>query len=83
MCIRDRLTGRPPISGASLTDRMRNVRDEVPEPPKSFQLSVNDLFQDVVMTLIEKEPDRRIATPSKLIKELLRIGKFNNLDAGF
>jgi serine/threonine protein kinase len=77
------LTGRPPISGTSITDMIKNVRDEVPEPPKKFQLSVNDLFQDVVMTLLEKEPAKRIESPAKLIKELLRIGKFNNLDAGF
>lgn len=77
------LTGRPPISGTSLTNMLKNVRDEVPKPPKSYQLSVNELFQDVIMTLLEKEPSARIETPSKLIKELLRIGKFNNLDAGF
>ena len=76
------LTGRPPISGASLTNMLKNVRDEVPAPPKNFQLSVNELFQDIVMTLLEKDPSNRIATPSKLISELLRIGKFNNLDSG-
>ena len=77
------LTGRPPIGGTSLPEMLKNVRHEVPEPPKSFQLSVNDLFQDVVMTLLQKEPELRVETPSKLIRELLRIGKFNNLDAGF
>ena len=76
------LTGRPPISGISVTELIKNVRDEVPANPKTFQLSVNELFADVVMTLLEKEPSRRVETPAKLIKELLRIGKFNNLDAG-
>jgi serine/threonine protein kinase len=77
------LTGRPPVSGLSLTETIRNTRDQKPEPPKSFQLSVDDLFQDVIMTLLEKDPACRFETPAKLIKELLRIGKFNNLDAGF
>ena len=77
------LTGRPPIGGLSLTEMMKNVRDEIPQPPKTFQLAVNDLFQDIVMSLLEKEPSQRIESPAKLITELLRIGKFNNLDAGF
>ena len=77
------LTGRPPISGSTLTEMVNNVRNEQPEPPKRYQLAVNDLFQDVVMSLLAKDPADRFATPSKLIKELLRIGKFNNLDAGF
>ena len=77
------LTGRPPVSGSSVTDLVKNVRDEVPKPPKSFQLSINDLFQDLIMPLLEKEPGERVQTPAKLIQELLRIGKFNNLDPGF
>ncbi|MDG1874800.1 MAG: serine/threonine-protein kinase [Mariniblastus sp.] len=77
------LTGKPPITEGSLTEMVRNVREESPEPPKKYQLSVNEMFQDVVMTLIAKDPEERFETPAKLIKELLRIGKFNSLDAGF
>jgi serine/threonine protein kinase len=77
------LTGRPPVSGDSLTEMIQNVRDQQPKPPKKYQLSVNELFQDVVMTLIAKDPADRFQTPSDLIKELAKIGKFNNLDLGF
>ena len=51
--------------------------------PKSFQLAIDDLFQDVVMKLLAKDPQHRFATPTDLLKELLKIGKFNNLDPGF
>jgi serine/threonine protein kinase len=77
------LTGRPPVSGNTLTEMVHNVRNQEPELPKRFQLSVNDLFQSVVMRLLAKDPGERFETPTKLIKELLRIGKYNNLDAGF
>lgn len=77
------LTGRPPISGSTLTEMVNNVRNQQPDPPKRYQLAVNDLFQDVVMSLLSKDPADRFESPSKLIKELLRIGTFNNLDAGF
>ena len=76
------LTGRPPTSGDSILEMITNVREQIPEPPKKYQLSVNDLFADVVMKLIEKDQDARYDTPSALMKELLKIGKFNNLDAG-
>lgn len=77
------LTGGPPISGDALTELVTNVRNEVPRPPKSFQLAIDDLFQDLVMKLLAKEPGDRFATPTDLLKELLKIGKFNSLDPGF
>jgi serine/threonine protein kinase len=76
------LTGRPPISGSSLSEMIKNVRDEHPKPPKQFQLAINDLFQDVIMKMIAKSPDDRYDNPMQLLKELMKIGKFNNLDAG-
>ncbi|MEM9412143.1 MAG: serine/threonine-protein kinase, partial [Planctomycetota bacterium] len=76
------LTGKPPISGDTLVEMIGNARDEIPDLPKKYQLAVDDLFQDVVMKLLSKDPDQRFPTPSSMLKELLRIGKFNNLDAG-
>lgn len=77
------LTGRPPVSGETLTEMIKNVREEQPEPPKRYQLAVNELFQDVVMRMIAKDPCDRFQTPSDLIKELVRIGNYQNLDPGF
>ena len=74
------LTGRAPVEGDTITEMISNSRNVMPEPPKKFQLSVNDLFQDVVMKLLAKNPDHRFATPSDLLQDLLKIGKFNNLD---
>ena len=76
------LTGRPPAAGTSMTDIIQSIRNVDPEPPKKFQLSVDDLFQAVVMKMLAKDPGQRFETPAHLVKELLRVGKFNNLDAG-
>jgi serine/threonine protein kinase len=76
------LTGRAPAAGSSMTEIIQNVRDQNPEPPKNFQLSVDDLFQGVVMRMLAKDPNDRFETPGHLVKELLRIGKFKNLSAG-
>ena len=77
------LTGRPPVGGDSLVETLSNVRDETPRAPKSYQLAINDLFEGIVMQLLEKNPDNRLQTPSDLIKELVRIGRYQSLDPGF
>ncbi len=77
------LTGRPPAAGSAMTEIIHNVREVIPPPPKSFQLSVDELFQGVVMKMLAKDPGGRFETPDQLIKELLRVGKFKNLDPKF
>jgi len=74
------LTGRPPVEGDTIAERIANAREKTPESPRKFQLSINEMFQDVVMKLLAKNPDHRYATPSELLRELLKIGKFNGLD---
>lgn len=75
------LTGKPPFESNSLPELVRAVRQDAPRPPKDFQLSTNDLFQDAVMQLLAKDPADRYQTPADLLGDLERIGKFNNLEA--
>jgi len=75
------LTGHPPFQGNSLPDLIRQVRSDAPPAPKDFQLSINDKFQDVVLMLLAKRPEDRYQSAADLLKELDRIGKFNNLKA--
>lgn len=75
------LTGRPPVEGNSLPELVQKAREEVPPQPKDFQLAIEDAFQDVVMRMLEKDPDRRYQTADQLLRELHRIGKFQNLQA--
>lgn len=75
------LTGKPPASGNSLPEIIKSIREVVPPLPKTIHLSVDELFQDIVMKMIAKDPADRFQTPKDLIGELQRIGKFNNLEA--
>ncbi len=75
------LAGRPPVEGEVLPVLVRNVREQVPESPKKFQLAVNDHFADAVMKLLEKRPEDRYQTPAALWKDLDRVGSFNGLNA--
>jgi len=74
------LTGRPPYESNSLLELVKQIRsDQPPPPPKQFQLSIADKFQDVVMQLLAKRPEDRYSSPGAMIKELLWVGKLNNL----
>ncbi|XZE52255.1 protein kinase domain-containing protein [Planctomycetaceae bacterium SH139] len=75
------LTGRPPFESNSLPQLIQQVRNVQPTPPKEFQLSIADKFQDIVMQLLAKRPEDRYRTPRDLLKDLERVGMFNSLNA--
>lgn len=76
------LTGKPLFENKSLPELIRMVREDEPVKPREHQLSVNEMFQDhVVMRALAKDPKDRHQTPAELLRDLERIGKFNNLDA--
>ncbi len=73
------LTGRPPFEGATLPETIIKIRNEEPVPPKEFQLSVPDMFQDVVLRMIAKRPEDRYQAPQDLLRDLTQVGKFHNV----
>jgi serine/threonine protein kinase len=75
------LTGHPPYESDSLPEMIRMIRNDTPKKPKDYQMSINEMFQDLVLQMLAKDPDDRFATPSALLRDLERIGKFNSLEA--
>ena len=73
------LTGRPPVEGGNLPELVMKIRDEEPQRPKDFQLSIDDMFEGVVLRMLAKRPEDRYQEPSDLVIELERIAKFQNL----
>jgi hypothetical protein len=45
-------------------------------PPKKYQMSVNDMFEGVVLRMLAKRPEERYPSASELLKHLQRVGKF-------
>ena len=41
------LTGKPPFAGKTLVETIAQIRQSDPVPPRKFQLSIPDKFQDV------------------------------------
>jgi serine/threonine protein kinase len=73
------LTGRPPFEGNSVPELVSLIRSAEPIKPKQYHLSVADRFQDSVMTMLAKRPEDRYETPSKLLMDLNRIARYENI----
>jgi hypothetical protein len=68
-----------PFEGASLPDTITKIRNAEPTKPKEFQLSIPDMFQEVVLRMLAKRAEGRFQTPAILLKVLERVGKFQNV----
>lgn len=75
------LTGKPPFESDSLPELIRLVRSAEPAPPKQYQLSIADMFQDVVLRMLAKRPEDRYQNPTALLADLERVGKYHSLEA--
>jgi serine/threonine protein kinase len=73
------LTGKPPFQGKSLVETIAQIRQADPVPPKKFQLSIPDQFQDVVMVMLAKRPELRYQTPADAARALERLAKFQGV----
>jgi serine/threonine-protein kinase len=73
------LTGKPPFEGKSLVETIAQIRQTDPVPPKKFQLSIPDSFQDAVMVMLAKRPEARYQTPAEAARALERIAKFQGM----
>ncbi len=69
------LTGRPPFEGKTLVETVAKIRQDDPIPPKRYQDSIPDEFQDVVEKMLAKRPEMRHQTPGQVAKALDRVAK--------
>ncbi len=66
-------TGRPPFEG---TDPLQLIRDHLarlPIPPSQVDPAIPALLSNIVMRLLEKEPDRRYQSADGLAHDLARL----------
>ena len=67
------LTGRPPFEGKTLSETVTKIRQDDPVPPKKYQDSIPDEFQDVVEKMLASDPEVRHQTPGHVTRAA-RIG---------
>jgi serine/threonine protein kinase len=73
------LTGRPPLTGATLVEKISKIRTEVPVKPTKYQMSIPSGFEGIVLKLLAKRPEDRYQSAAELLKELERVGKLNGV----
>ena len=69
------LTGRPPFEGKTLVETIAKIRQDDPVPPKKYQDSIPDEFQDAVEKMLAKRPEMRYQTPAAVSRALQRVAK--------
>ncbi len=73
------LTGKPPFRAETLVETIAQIRQSDPVPPKKFQLSIPDQFQDAVLHMLAKRPELRFQTPAEAARALERVAKFQGV----
>ncbi|MFI5459077.1 MAG: protein kinase [Isosphaerales bacterium] len=73
------LTGKPPFEGKTKVEIMAQIRQADPVPPKKFQDSIPDKFQDAVMTMLAKRPELRFQTPAQAARALEQVAKSHGM----
>ena len=73
------IAGRPPFESDSTSELIRLIRDTEPVAPRKYQLSINEHFEALVLKMLAKRPADRFETPTELLAELERIGKYQGM----
>lgn len=73
------VTGQTPHDAPSAAAMIKQIQEQEPLRPRTFQLSINDMFEGVVMKLLERRPAARYQTPTELLTDLERVGRFAGL----
>ena len=71
--------GPETIEAAAERWRGRVLRGRAQQPYLGFYMEVK--FEDLVLQMIAKRPEDRFQTPAALLRDLERIGRYNNLEA--
>ena len=68
------LTGRTPFEGEQHITIAQAILNDDPVPPSTHRGDVPVALEDVVLRLLEKNPDKRYASASELLENLARVG---------
>lgn len=68
-------TGRPPFQGNSAAEIMAKHMSEPVQSPQHKNVALSDGFSDMIVKMLEKEPDKRFQSMDDLVHALERLEK--------
>ncbi|OYP34182.1 FHA domain-containing serine/threonine-protein kinase [Rhodopirellula sp. MGV] len=74
------LTGNPPYAATSIGDWIRSINHDKPVAPVASQIGMDERLSDLVMRLIDRQPENRFETASEVLDDFKRVGTFAGLD---
>ena len=66
------LCGRPPFRDDSVTETLRQVREQPPEPPSQVNRSVPRDLETICLKCLEKDPRKRYDSAAALAEDVER-----------
>jgi serine/threonine protein kinase len=64
------VTGKVPFPGGTHRDKARRHCEDIPLNPRRFNLDLSDEFVDVIATMMEKDPQKRLQSADEVIFRL-------------
>lgn len=66
------VTGKVPYPGGTAKEKARRHCEDTPLHPRHFNTALDDAFVDAIADLMEKDPQRRVATAADVVERLDR-----------
>ncbi len=70
ICALEMITGKPPYSGKTFTEILKKILTEKPEGIKELQEQTPEDFANVILKMIEKEPEKRYKSADEVLRDL-------------
>ncbi|REK09407.1 MAG: serine/threonine protein kinase [Planctomycetota bacterium] len=64
------VTGKVPFPGGTHRDKARRHCEDIPLNPRRFNLDLTDGFVDVIASMMEKDPQKRLSSCEEVIRRL-------------
>ena len=74
------ICGRLPFDGHTLPDLVGKIRKNPPMSPRTFQATVPELFERIILKMLAKRPEDRHQTPDSLLVDLQRIASSEEIE---
>jgi serine/threonine-protein kinase len=74
------LTGHAPHEGENVIDTISLIHRADPARPKKFQMSIATAFEGLVMTMLNRYPEKRYQTAAKVLTDLETVAKFQAIE---